>query len=717
MAPSQTQPVTNDPLDRLTWKQVSLVCGAAMAMLYCAFDPVGAWPLAWIAPAVWACGVIFARSTKTAILIGWATWLVFWLASIWWLILPTGVGYGLGAGYQALSAPILAWAIRKTARAGFPMWVALPLLWCAMEMFRSAGPLPFEWYFLAHSQWQQLSLIQIAELTGPLGVSFVVAMGAGLIVDWARVKFAHWPKFPVIVSFVVVATILAVVWTWGVIRYSMVRCIENAPRPQVHIGVVQEVFPLSLDERPASPDEYLDRHIVLTLDLLKDTPDIVLWPETMLPGGLNREAALFNPYEASETSLRCFARRLGRTSGMATAEIRAAVAMRVGKLTMAEYRAAAARVLVHRYLKDDQFAALSGDAIATLYRYAWGETLPAAVVARRDAPSRILEKRVIVETYMRGKFAELRTLKTDQARRSMRLDIHRVYGCLRGRAALVQILAVAMDCPILSGGSTWKPNPTPLDDTDLWVYHNGAVEFTRGGDWGWSYAKRQLVPFSEYVPGKYSATTLWRWMREAVPVVMVQIEPGRSDKPYLLPAKPQQSRSSSVWREGDYSHHGPVELHTPICFEGTFARRCREMLLAGKPGLQKILINLSNDGWFVYTARPGSPQQTPEHRLHFAHSVFRAIETRTPVVRVVNTGISGWIDATGRVRKTMEKLGPSGRNDTIAPQSEVYRIAPGGQETTLYLRCGEWFAVAVVGGCGLLAGITFLRSRNKRNQL
>jgi apolipoprotein N-acyltransferase len=600
--------------------------------------------------------------------------------------LPTGVGYVLGAGYQAATGLVLAWVVRKTARAGFPMWVAFPMLWCAMEFFRSAGPLPFEWYFLAHSQWQQLWLIQIAEFTGPLGVSFLVVMGAGLLVDWARVKLVGWPKKPVIISSAVVVVMIV-----GVLGFGWIQVFSEFDpaygTADVKVGVVQEVFPLSLSVKAARPDEYLDRHIVLTLDLLKDKPDVVFWPETMLPGGLNREATLFDAFAASEAELRCFSKRLFETQGEAIEAIRRFAARVVGTRTMAEYRAAAARVLIHRYLKEDQFAGLSFDIITKLYYFS-GNATP-----ERPHGGKILT--TTIEGY--------RTVRTDQDRRKMHLDVVHVFGCLKGRAALMQVLAVVMDCPILCGGSIWKPNPTPLDDSDLWVYHNGVVEFAPRGDGGWSYAKRQLVPFSEYVPGKYSATALWRLVRKAIPATMPQIEPGCNDTPYLL--------------RGDRGIAPALntELHTPICFEGTFARRVREMILAGDLARKKILINLSNDGWFVYTSRLGSPRQTAEHRLHFAHSVFRAIETRTPVVRVVNTGISGWIDRTGRVRKTVENSGPDSRNDTIAARSEVFHVAPGGQTTTLYLRCGEWFAVAVVGGCGLLAAITFLRSRNKRN--
>ncbi len=125
-----------------------------------------------------------------------------------------------------------------------------------------------------------------------------------------------------------------------------------------------------------------------------------------------------------------------------------------------------------------------------------------------------------------------------------------------------------------------------------------------------SYDKVHLVPFGEYVP-----------LHRFFPFVS-----------RLVPAA------------GDFSPGDRITpLQTPrysagvlICYEAIFPRLAIRQVEHGAD----VLVNLTNDAWFGRTSAPFQ---------HLSMSVFRAVETRLPLVRAANTGISAFVDSRGRI--------------------------------------------------------------------
>ena len=78
--------------------------------------------------------------------------------------------------------------------------VAAPVLWVGLEFVRAYSFTGFPWYFLAHTQHDFLPLIQISDVTGAYGVSFLVAAANALLFEalWQRKGFRSWhgPEMP-----------------------------------------------------------------------------------------------------------------------------------------------------------------------------------------------------------------------------------------------------------------------------------------------------------------------------------------------------------------------------------------------------------------------------------------------------------------------------------------------------------------------------------------
>ena len=250
-----------------------------------------------------------------------------------------------------------------------------------------------------------------------------------------------------------------------------------------------------------------------------------------------------------------------------------------------------------------------------------------------------------------------------------------------------------LDCPLLAGGSM------PADQAgDENRRYNSALLFDRDREGRLQikgrYHKMHLVPFSERVPFRESWTWLHRQIRRVVPDVMPQLEPGKSFVPFAISGPADKEFRFAV----------------PICYEGSFARVCRRMVMQNRLKVADMLINISNDGWFVYNTAEWTHAST-ELDQHLSQYVFRAIEGRVPVVRAVNTGISAHIDSTGRIR---EVVSHRGKRKMVAGNIVTKIFVD--DRVSIYSLVGDVFAQAIclVAGAGIL--IMFLRRRTGKKE-
>ena len=83
---------------------------------------------------------------------------------------------------------------------------------------------------------------------------------------------------------------------------------------------------------------------------------------------------------------------------------------------------------------------------------------------------------------------------------------------------------------------------------------------------------------------------------------------------------------------------------------------CYEIIYSGKifnnPGFD-LIVNISEDGWFGKSIGP---------KQHFAHSIFRAVESGKYLLRSANNGIAAIVNPVGIVEQKVE-YGKSGYID------------------------------------------------------
>lgn len=227
----------------------------------------------------------------------------------------------------------------------------------------------------------------------------------------------------------------------------------------------------------------------------------------------------------------------------------------------------------------------------------------------------------------------------------------------------VEQLVDELGKPILMGNLAEDP------ETGAWANGTFLVEPETGlvPDY---YAKRELVPFGEFVPPPFG------FIKRVVPVGG-EFKPGESVALINL----RVGRDEPIYRIGSL-----------VCYEDVFPHLARESAQAGAD----VFFVATNNAWY---GEEGGAEQ------HAAHSVLRAVENRRSVVRAGNGGWSGWIDSHGSVRDVLRDSEGSvyfRGGGTL----DVFRFEDWARQQSFYTRHGDWFVAlcAVMTLVGLALG-------------
>lgn len=168
------------------------------------------------------------------------------------------------------------------------------------------------------------------------------------------------------------------------------------------------------------------------------------------------------------------------------------------------------------------------------------------------------------------------------------------------------------------------------------------------------YHKSKLVPGFEFIPSTGLSGIISRLLPEL----------GGQNLGYT----PQKTRT--CFENRDKSR----KIAPVICFESAFGEHVTGFIRQGAGAIFVI----TNDGWW---------KNTTGYQQHLALSSIRAIETRRPVIRSANTGISCFIDIRGKITGKSEWWVPA-----VIRGSFVYE-----DRMTFYVRFGDYLMyIAIV---------------------
>ncbi len=268
-------------------------------LLWACFPPLGIWPLAWV-----AAGPLIALMLPNVVKLRrrdyfkiWFGGFVHWMLLVYFVTLPHWAGYfGWVAmsGYLAVFFPMFVWFGRcLTRHLRFPILLAAPIAWVAVELLRSHLLTGFGMAMLPHAMFKIPVMIQLADIAGGYGISFLMVLVTASCVEmlgkWSKKNETPLPRFFFWTRPGVCVFVLALMVAYGYWKLNSNTAIDGAEKSSVNIvliqGSIDTIFPKTLEESRQFYERQLTQYRNLTIEARRKHPDVdlLVWPESMFP--------------------------------------------------------------------------------------------------------------------------------------------------------------------------------------------------------------------------------------------------------------------------------------------------------------------------------------------------------------------------------------------------------------------------------------------------
>jgi len=270
-------------------KHYCIAAFSGLFLTFC-FPPIGHPLLGWavLLPLLF---LATANKPPACFTLGWFAGVCHGLSLLYWITYVVN-HYGnlplplslvvcfLLVAYLALFAGLFCAGLSWLRQQGLP-WLSLaPFLWVTLELGKSHLLTGFPWENLGYSQYRWLSVIQMADLAGVYGISFVLVLSSVLLF-WMIFVLKHQRK-PVtrVISLLLLVGLVSLVYGYG--QWRLATFATNQDQ-SLRVALVQGNVSQDTKWDPAFQQATLEKYLRLTKEIATQQPDLVVWPETATP--------------------------------------------------------------------------------------------------------------------------------------------------------------------------------------------------------------------------------------------------------------------------------------------------------------------------------------------------------------------------------------------------------------------------------------------------
>jgi apolipoprotein N-acyltransferase len=537
------------------------------------------------------------KSPKAAFLWGWLTGFLFFLGTHYWLIHVTLPGMVLVNIYLGVYFGLfgLGYAFFQKLPLKHQLWL-LPSIWVICEFARDRFLTGFGWACLGHSQYQVLPLIQIADITGVFGVSFLVVMVNLLLKELLSALKSRSVSvgqgtalLSICIIFIVFIIFAARFFTFYFIEFVDAVLYQISFLPITLGIVVKSTYYPSIDhDRPL--------HVLAILVLVLAFFLIHSLLRRIVP-------LLFKHAKKQSEQYAIFAGIIFMVSLISAVCI-------YGTFKIGHYNIA--NIGSHGWLTVIQpNIPQSRKWDPDSWEVTQNKLMRLTEVGNKESHSHFV---IWPETSFPGYMWQSPERYAELKRFVEKNGITLLFGAVTMREGNYYNSAIMLK----SSGTLYANSQTDKKHEMFYKQYPPADGNAEAREVG-RYDKMHLVPFGEFLPLR----PLTNFIENFVPIG--DFERG---KDLTLFSEPNQYDKVAVL----------------ICFEDTVAPVVRSFTKAGAT----TLVNITNDGWFKDTNAPF---------LHLQGSVFQAVANRRNMIRSANTGISGSIAPVGELNLLADQKG------------------------------------------------------------
>ncbi len=278
-------------------------------LLWACFTPLSLSALAWVAIVPLCLLIRSPTRPQRMYLAAYAGGFLWSVATFQWMRLGHPTMYGALIAwsiYMAFYFPLFIGLSRVAVhRLRVPLILAVPIVWTGLEYAKAYILTGCSWYYLGHSQYRWIELIQVSDLVGAYGVSFVVAMANAAVAVTIPASLlqrlqlepeqpAQRPWVRPIAAIGLSLTVLCATVAYGYSRRAEAN-FTTGPR----IALIQGNFDSQVKHDPKRATDIIRTHDQLTAAAMlygsrqpnpPARPEIIVWPETMLPWPMQQVA-------------------------------------------------------------------------------------------------------------------------------------------------------------------------------------------------------------------------------------------------------------------------------------------------------------------------------------------------------------------------------------------------------------------------------------------